>query len=129
MKTDDLLDLLAADTTPVDTSATDRRLWLALSFGGLCAAILLSTTLGIRYDLDLLSTMPMFWLKLGFPAALAGAGLAGAGTGLLAGAVGAFAYAFYCPETAAPFLAIWYALGIAIPAALGALLGPRVLHW
>jgi len=55
--------------------------------------------------------------------------LAGAAGGLLAGAVGAFVYAFHCPEMAAPFLGIWYALGMAIPALAGGLLGPRLLRW
>ena len=54
---------------------------------------------------------------------------AGAATGLFAGATGAVVYAFHCPELAAPFLGIWYILGMLIPAALGALLGPRVLRW
>jgi hypothetical protein len=55
--------------------------------------------------------------------------LAGAGVGLLAGTVGAFMYAFHCPELAAPFLGTWYVLGMALPTALGALIGPRVLRW
>lgn len=55
--------------------------------------------------------------------------LAGAAAGLFAGAAAAFAYAFHCPELEAPFLAVWYALGMLIPAALGALLGRRMLHW
>jgi hypothetical protein len=56
-------------------------------------------------------------------------GLAGAGAGLLAGAVGAFVYAFHCPETAAPFVAIWYTLGIALTTGIGGILGPRLLRW
>jgi hypothetical protein len=55
--------------------------------------------------------------------------LAGAAAGLLAGAIGATAYALYCPELAAPFLAVWYVLGVAVPTAAGALLGPRALRW
>lgn len=54
---------------------------------------------------------------------------AGAGAGLLAGALGALVYALHCPEMAAPFLAVWYVAGMAIPTALGALLGPRLLRW
>jgi hypothetical protein len=54
---------------------------------------------------------------------------AGASAGLLAGASAASLYALHCPEMAAPFLGIWYVLGIAIPAVLGALLGPRLLRW
>jgi hypothetical protein len=55
--------------------------------------------------------------------------LAGAGAGLFAGAVGAFVYSFHCTEGAAPFIAIWYSLGILAVTALGALLGPRLLRW
>jgi hypothetical protein len=55
--------------------------------------------------------------------------LAGAAAGLLAGASGAVVYAFHCPELAAPFLGLWYVLGMLVPAALGALIGPRVLRW
>jgi len=55
--------------------------------------------------------------------------LAGAGAGLLAGAAGAFVYCFHCNEEAAPFIAIWYTLGIGVTAALGALLGRYFLRW
>jgi hypothetical protein len=55
--------------------------------------------------------------------------LAGGATGLLAGAVATAVYALHCPEMAAPFLATWYLLGMAIPTVVGALLGPRLLRW
>jgi hypothetical protein len=55
--------------------------------------------------------------------------LAGAGAGLFAGAAGAFVYCFHCTEEAAPFIAVWYTLGIAAVTAIGALLGPRLLRW
>jgi hypothetical protein len=55
--------------------------------------------------------------------------LAGALAGLFAGGAGAFVYAFHCPETAAPFVALWYSAGILLTAGLGALLGPRLLRW
>jgi hypothetical protein len=55
--------------------------------------------------------------------------LAGAAAGLLAGATGASVYTLHCPELAAPFLAVWYVLGMLIPTAAGALLGPRLLRW
>jgi hypothetical protein len=55
--------------------------------------------------------------------------LAGAAAGLLSGAVGALVYSLHCPELAAPFLGFWYLLGMLIPTAAGALLGPRVLRW
>jgi hypothetical protein len=55
--------------------------------------------------------------------------LAGAGAGLFAGGAGAFVYSFHCTEGAAPFIAIWYTLGIVLTVAIGALLGPRLLRW
>lgn len=55
--------------------------------------------------------------------------LAGAAAGLLSGAMGAAVYTLHCPEMDVPFLAIWYLLGMLIPTALGALLGPRLLRW
>ena len=54
---------------------------------------------------------------------------AGACAGLLAAAFGTVAYALHCPEMQAPFLAVWYVLGMLIPTAAGALLGPRLLRW
>jgi hypothetical protein len=55
--------------------------------------------------------------------------LAGAGAGLFAGGAGAFVYSFHCTEGSAPFIAIWYTLGIVLTVAIGALLGPRLLRW
>ena len=54
---------------------------------------------------------------------------AGAAAGALAGGLGAAVYALHCPELAAPFLAVWYVAGMAIPVLAGALLGPRCLRW
>jgi hypothetical protein len=56
-------------------------------------------------------------------------GLAGLAAGLLAGAIGAAAYALSCTEEAAAFVAVWYSLGIALSGLLGAALGGRVLRW
>jgi Uncharacterized protein conserved in bacteria len=55
--------------------------------------------------------------------------IAGAASGLLAGALATVAYCFYCPEMSPAFWSIWYLLGMAIVAAMGALLGPRLLRW
>ncbi len=55
--------------------------------------------------------------------------LAGAMAGLLSGTVGALVYSLHCPELAAPFIGSWYLLGMLIPAAAGAWLGPRLLRW
>jgi hypothetical protein len=54
---------------------------------------------------------------------------AGAASGFTAGSIGALVYTLHCPELAAPFLAIWYLLGMLIPTTLGAWLGPRLLRW
>jgi hypothetical protein len=54
---------------------------------------------------------------------------AGAGAGFAAGSIGALVYTLHCPELAAPFLAIWYLLGMLIPTAIGAGLGPCLLRW
>ena len=54
---------------------------------------------------------------------------AGACAGMLSGAAGAAIYAFHCPETALPFMAIWYVAAIAATAGFGAALGPRLLRW
>ena len=54
---------------------------------------------------------------------------AGAAAGLLAGGLGATVYGLFCQESAAPFVAIWYSLGISLSGLLGALLGSRLLRW
>jgi len=81
--------------------------------------------------LILLTATPMFaalvWAMRGLaPTRLA---LGGAAVGLTAGAAGAAIYALHCPEAGAPFVAIWYTLGIASAGAVGWLAGPRLLRW
>jgi hypothetical protein len=55
--------------------------------------------------------------------------LAGAGTGLLAGAQGLLVYSLYCSEMAMPFWGVWYVLAIAITTAIGAAIAPHFLRW
>ncbi len=55
--------------------------------------------------------------------------LAGAAAGLFVGGLSATVYGLYCQETAAPFVAIWYSLGIGLSGLLGALAGSRALRW
>jgi len=55
--------------------------------------------------------------------------LAGGALGLLSGAIGACIYGLHCPEFAAPFLSIWYVIGMLIPTLTGIALGPRLLRW
>lgn len=213
MKTDDLIAMLAAGPIAVEPHALRRRFAMALGWGGFAATLLMAITLGVRPDLISALELPMFWVKLGFPAlvlsgallaawrlarpgtklasapwwlagpvlliglsaaiAIAGAptgeraalvlggsarvcsiyiaGLslpafvmmlwamklgaptrpswAGAAAGLAAGALGAWVYAWHCPEMAFPFLAVWYVLGMLIPGLAGLILGGRLLRW
>ena len=55
--------------------------------------------------------------------------LAGLSAGLLAGALGAAAYALSCTEESAAFIAVWYSLGIALCGLVGMALGGRLLRW
>ena len=55
--------------------------------------------------------------------------LAGAAAGFAAGAMAALVYCLHCPELAASFVGFWYVLGMLVPAAIGAAIGPTVLAW
>ncbi len=213
MKTDELIAMLASGAEAAEPHALQRRYVTALGWGAFGTTLLMAILLGVRPDLAEASRLPMFWVKLAFPAALlAGAlvavlrlsrpgvrlgrvpaaiaapvlamwllagvvllgaapgerdelvlgqsaascpftiallsaplfvavlwamrglaptrlALAGASAGLLAGAGGALIYALHCPEMTAPFLGIWYVLGMLIPAVLGALIGSRLMRW
>lgn len=98
--------------------------------GGRLPLILGSTWRSCPFNIALLSVpafVASFWaLRGAAPTRLA---WAGAGAGLLSGALGALVYALHCPEMEAPFLAVWYLAGMALPTALGAVLGPRLLRW
>ena len=68
----------------------------------------------------------IWFLRKGAPTELK---LTGAIAGLVAGALGATAYAFHCPDDTVPFIAVWYGGMVGLCALLGALLGPRLLRW
>ena len=55
--------------------------------------------------------------------------LTGGVVGLAAGATTAMLYSLHCPETAMTFLLLWYTAGMVIVAAIGAIVGPRILRW
>jgi hypothetical protein len=55
--------------------------------------------------------------------------LAGAAAGFAAGATAAVVYCLHCPEMSAVFVGSWYLLGMLMPTALGAMVGPRALAW
>lgn len=116
---------------------------VASTMAALAALTLLSTPFGERLALVLGHSWmrcPTNVLLLSLPA-LAGAlwalrglaptrpRLAGAAAGLAAGGVGAFSYTLSCTELSPAFVAVWYSLGVALAAALGAMLGPRLLRW
>jgi hypothetical protein len=213
MKTDDLIRSLAAGAEAVDPQAPRRRLLAAAAAGIALAVPLMIGLLGVNPRLAQAATLPMFWVKLAFVAAVAAAafavalklsrpgapvrrtgvalaipfavmwllaaaaivvaapgdrdallfgstwsacpmniallsapvlllsmwamraaaptrpGMAGAAAGLLAGGLGATVYTLHCPELAAPFLGVWYVLGMSIPAAMGAAIGRSLLRW
>lgn len=213
MKTDDLMNLLATNATPVPRHAGAQRFALALGIGLVLALAWVHVKYGLRADLGDVWSTPAFGLKLAMPLAVAlsalvvvfrlahpgarvrgwawglwlpvavlwawsllvlsqaapgtraalvlgetwrycvfnvmvtalplGAGLfwalrglaptrpmlTGAAAGWMAGALGAAVYALHCPEMQAPFLAVWYVLGMGACALLGALAGRRWLHW
>lgn len=213
MKTEALAALLARSAEPVDRRAVERRFALHLLLAAVLPVAAIWWLVGLRSDLRSAVELPMFWLKLAFPAATALAawvvvrrlghpgmrlgaaplglvaptaalwlvaavvlalappadrmrlvlgsswwqcplaitvlsvpafalafralsglaptrlGLAGAAAGLFAGSVAACAYALACTEIQAPFLAVWYVIGMLIPAGAGALAGWRWLRW
>ncbi|BCQ26795.1 DUF1109 family protein [Caballeronia sp. NK8] len=55
--------------------------------------------------------------------------LAGAIAGLLASSTATIVYCLHCPEMSPAFWGVWYAIGMALPALVGAWLGPRLLRW
>jgi hypothetical protein len=69
----------------------------------------------------------LIWaLRQGAPTRLS---LSGAIAGVIAGGLGAAAYAFACMSDTIPFIAICYGAAIAICAFIGVQLGPRLLRW
>lgn len=54
---------------------------------------------------------------------------AGAAAGLLTAALATTLYGLHCPERTATFVALWYTGGIALAAAVGAVVGRLVFRW
>lgn len=104
---------------------------LAVAAPGARAALLLGDTWGACLVSIPVLSLPVLagtlWAMKGL--APTRPALAGAASGLLAGAVGALAYSLHCPEMAAPFLGAWYLLGMLVPAAAGAIAGRWLLRW
>ncbi len=55
--------------------------------------------------------------------------MGGFATGLAAGGLGAWVYAFHCGEYGLLFLGLWHTLGIALTAMIGAIAGRFLLRW
>jgi hypothetical protein len=86
-----------------------------------------------RQCLALVSLMSLPLLAAALAALRRGAStrprLSGALAGLAGGGAAAAVYAVHCPEDSPLFYGVWYVLPILGAAALGALLGARVLRW
>ena len=112
-------------------------LWLLAGFvlytadPGARAALVLGQTASVCPLLIALVSAPLFVVFMWSFRNLAPTRLrlAGASGGFAAGATAALVYSLHCPEIAAPFVAIWYVLGILIPTIVGTLVGPRILRW
>lgn len=98
--------------------------------GERAAAVLGETWRVCPFNIAMLSVpafVATFWALRGLaPTRLR---LTGAVGGLLSGAVATLAYCLHCPEMGVAFWGVWYVLGMLVPAAVGALLGPRLLRW
>ncbi len=68
----------------------------------------------------------LFALRHGAPTRPA---LAGAGAGLLSGALSASLYILHCPDDSPIFVSAWFTLAIAIATGIGAIAGYRFLRW
>ena len=71
MKTDELISMLARQSQAEAAPAAGRRSTLALVVGVAVAALAMQLELGVRPDLAAAMLLPMFWIKLMFPAAIA----------------------------------------------------------
>ncbi len=102
--------------------AAPRPMWMPMMMGHssqVCARNIIVLSLPVFVG--------VFWsLRALAPTRLT---LAGAAAGLLAGATGTMVYCFYCNETTAPFVAIWYTVGIGAMGLLGAAFGRLMLRW
>lgn len=213
MKTEDLIEALAADLPAAKPRQVERRILLALVGGGLLIVLGVDLWLGFRDDLTSAMMGPNFWVKAAYSGALGiigfwlldrlgrpgsriagplialatvlavaagfatwefmtmaeaermpalmgesarecaplililsliaapfvfGAargfapmrpGAAGAAAGLLTAGLATTLYGLHCPEHTAGFVVVWYSLGIALTAAVGAVVGKLLFRW
>lgn len=113
MKTDDLISMMAANVAPVDHRLPQRRMAQALGLGAVGALALLLLIYGLRPDLKAMWSVPLFWIKLAFPAALAAGSLLVLRRLLRPGRRVGASWA----GIAAPGMAIWIASALVLAAA------------
>ncbi|HVI54504.1 MAG TPA: DUF1109 domain-containing protein [Luteibacter sp.] len=116
---------------PVAIAWTGMAIVLAQAPAGARVALLLGHTWHVCAILIALLSTPTFAAMLWAVRGMAPVRprVTGAAVGLLAGATATMAYCLHCPEMSPAFWSTWYLLGMAIPAAVGALIGPRALRW
>ena len=71
MKTDELISILASGGTAADVHALRRRCVVAIGWGAFATALAMAIVLGVRPDIGDAARLPMFWVKLAFPAVVA----------------------------------------------------------
>jgi hypothetical protein len=75
VKTDDLISMLATGDSSVAGPPAGQRYAIAGGLGAVGAALMMLVLLQLRHDLLQALWLPMFWVKIGFVASLAGASL------------------------------------------------------
>jgi hypothetical protein len=110
MNTQDLIESLVARAGTVPTRVVEKRLLAAASIGLLAGALAMWSAFGVRPDIETAVAMPMFWIKLTFPAVVATAGWVAVARLSRPGArIGVTAICI-----ALPFLAVWLAAALAL---------------
>lgn len=110
MKTESMIDVLSAHARPVPRHVTERRFAIAAMTGVTLAVVLMLMTSGVRPDIASAARLPMFWVKLLFPASVAVAAMWMAARLSRPGArVGVASIA-----VAAPFVVLWLMAAVAL---------------
>lgn len=123
MKTDQLVDMRSTNVEPVFVGIVA----LALHPSSAWDRVTLGTEwVTCLFCIPLFAIVPfalLVWaLRKGAPTKRAGET-----SGLVAGALGAAAYAFHCSDDSLPFVAIWYGAMVVLCGWIGRMLGPRLL--
>jgi hypothetical protein len=75
VKTDDLISMLATGDSSVAGPRAGTRYAMAGGLGAMAAGLMMLVLLQLRHDLLQAMLLPMFWVKIGFVACVAGASL------------------------------------------------------